>query len=153
MIRKKGDTIYHTSAGGFIYHNGKILMIKNYYHGGIITPHGHVEKGESFLETAKREICEETGYCNLRVLLPLGKAVYTFKNGNVKNHKTEHRWLFALGSEKTKPKLDNNESRQLENRWYTIDGALRAATFENAKVDLRKIKLYLQKRVVKKGRK
>lgn len=128
-------------------------MIKNYYHGGIIPPHGHVEKGESYLETAKREICEETGYCDLKVIKPLGKAVYKYKSGNTRNEKTEYRWLFALRSEKKKPKLNNKESHQLQNRWYTIDGALRAATFENAKVDLRKIKQHLQRWRAKKVKK
>lgn len=142
-MRKIGTTIYHISAGGYILHEGKILMIKNFYHGGIVPPHGHVEKGESNLDAAKREICEETGYCDLRVILKLGKAEYQYISGNTKNKKTEHRWLFELKTDQRKPKLDNKESEQLQNRWYTIDGAIRAASFKNSKNDLQKIKRYL----------
>lgn len=143
MIRKIGNVIYHVSAGGYVLHKNKILMIKNYYHGGIIPAHGHVEKGESNLDAAKREICEETGYCDLRVIKKLGKAQYEYVSGKTKNKKTEYRWLFELKSVQRKPKFDNNESKQLENRWYTIDGAIRAASFENAKSDLVEIKQFL----------
>jgi len=153
MIKKRGKIIYHQSAGGFILYKGKLLMIKNHYHGGIIPPHGHIEKGETALEAAKREICEETGYCDLRVLRKLGKASYDYISGQTKNKKIEYRWLFTLKSAKKQPKLNNRESKQLENRWYTIDGALRAASFENAKADIQKIKHYLETRSVKKGKK
>ncbi|MFA5030049.1 MAG: NUDIX domain-containing protein [Patescibacteria group bacterium] len=143
MIKKIGKIIYHTSSGGYILHKGKILMIKNFYHGGVVPPHGHVEKGESNLDAAKREICEETGYCDLQVILKLGKAEYQYMSEKTKNIKTEYRWLFELRTEQRKPKLNNKESGQLQNRWYTINGAIRAASFENSKTDLQAIKQYL----------
>lgn len=154
MIRKKGDTVYHVSAGGFVMHKNKILLIKNYYHGGIIPPHGHTEKGERLLQTAQREICEETGYCHLEPIKKLPPVYYTYKSGKETHKKTEHRWLFKLTKNAKQKKLANRESQQLENRWYTIDGALRASTFENTKIHLRMIKEFLAnaetKRKVKK---
>jgi len=49
-----------TSSGGFVQKANKVLLIKldgaKYY-----LPRGHVEKGETFEQTALREVEEETG--------------------------------------------------------------------------------------------
>jgi len=49
------------SAGGFIVNEaGQVLMVQEYGHFWGL-PRGHVEKDESLLQTAKREIREEAG--------------------------------------------------------------------------------------------
>ncbi len=142
MITKHKDHVHHLSAGGFVYWKGKILMVKSYWHGGVIPPHGHKEKGETLVQTAMREICEETGYCDLIPKKYLGAAHYTYQEGKVKHTKTEHRWLFMLRSAKQQKK-QTEESELLENRWYTLPGALHAATFENTRIHLRAIQKIL----------
>lgn len=145
MIRKKGNVTYHISAGGYVLNGNKVLLVKNLYHGGIIPPHGHLEKGESLIETAQREICEETGYCFLRPIFKISIAEYSFKEKHQFHHKKEHRWVFKLAQDKKMPKK-TDESESLRNRWYTIDEAIRVATFENTRKDLLKIKEYLRKK-------
>lgn len=145
MIRKKGNTVYHISSGGFVLYKGKVLLVKNYYHGGIIPPHGHQEKGETLLQTAKREICEETGYCYLRALKKLGPVYYEYQSGGKVHKKTEHRWLFELTKNIIQKKLNSKETKGLQNRWYTLTNALRVASFENTKVHLRVIQDFLTK--------
>lgn len=149
MIHKKGEVITHLCAGGFIFWKNKVLLVKSHWHGGIIPPHGHKEKGETLLKTAMREICEETGYCHLQPLKYLGFAKYSFSEGKVTHTKTEHRWLFTLTNEQ-RQKKQTEESELLENKWYTLSGALRAATFENTKKHLLQIQEFVNSRQFKK---
>lgn len=53
-----------TSCGGVVIHKGKILLLyKNYgdRYSGWVLPKGSMEEGETFEETALREVKEETG--------------------------------------------------------------------------------------------
>lgn len=53
-----------TSCGGIVIHKGKILLLyKNYgdRYSGWVLPKGSMEDGETFEETALREVKEETG--------------------------------------------------------------------------------------------
>ena len=53
-----------TSCGGVVIHRGKILALyksyRNRYEGWVL-PKGTVEKGETFEQTALREVMEEAG--------------------------------------------------------------------------------------------
>lgn len=60
------------SAGGIVVNSeGKVLVVDQ---AGISwsLPKGHVEKGEEFLETAKREIYEESGLEKIEFIRKLG---------------------------------------------------------------------------------
>ena len=48
------------SCGGVIIEDGKVLMVQQ-NNGVVAFPKGHVEEGETEIETATREIIEETG--------------------------------------------------------------------------------------------
>ena len=57
-MKKINKTI---TAGGIIVNEYKEVVIVNQNHDSWSLPKGHVEDNETFLETAKREIYEETG--------------------------------------------------------------------------------------------
>lgn len=61
-----------TSAGGVIIREGKILVVKFPNNDGVTFPKGHIEEGETDEEAALREVQEETGLKNLRVMEKLG---------------------------------------------------------------------------------
>lgn len=84
-------------AGGVIacVHNGKVIIAlttENNYP-GLVLPKGHVEKGENLQEAAIREIEEETGLKNLKLVCLLGtKERLDFKKEYWKN---THYFLFT----------------------------------------------------------
>lgn len=51
------------SAGGLVIHAGKILLVRYTHPTGsyLVAPGGRMERGESLVQTAEREIYEETG--------------------------------------------------------------------------------------------
>ncbi len=55
-------------------------------------PKGHVEPGETFEQTAVREVSEETGV-SARVLSLLGEIDFSFTIGENRIHKTVHHYL------------------------------------------------------------
>lgn len=62
---------YEKSCGAVIFNNDKVLLIKS-VKGHWSFPKGHVEGNETEIETAYREILEET---NLKVLIDINKRV------------------------------------------------------------------------------
>ena len=71
-----------TSCGGVVIFRGKILVLyknyKNKYEGWVL-PKGTVEAGESYEETALREVREETG---LDISNAEGGYLFTYKREN-----------------------------------------------------------------------
>jgi 8-oxo-dGTP pyrophosphatase MutT (NUDIX family) len=66
----------HDAAGGIVIRkeNGKIYFATTYEIDvkALVLPKGHVEKGESFENAARREIKEETGLIKLNIICFLG---------------------------------------------------------------------------------
>lgn len=80
------------SAGGVVFNSDKILLLRK-FNGGWVLPKGHVKKGETFSQTALREVREESGikaelgeyidkieyqYYNFRKMKKSSKTVHWF---------------------------------------------------------------------------
>lgn len=76
------EVLREPTAGGIVYRkkgkNVEILMIQDAKDRWTI-PKGHIEEGEAAEETAAREIIEETGLQDLRVLNWLGKINFQYR--------------------------------------------------------------------------
>lgn len=72
----------HLSAGGIVIDDGKILLIRN-RHGHWGLPKGHWEPGELLVETAVREVLEETG-----LTVEVGDLAFIteFRNTDAREH-------------------------------------------------------------------
>ena len=64
-----------TSSGGIVVKNNpnKQILLTIYTHiKGLGFPKGHVEEGETFEQAAIREVTEETGLTELKIIKKLG---------------------------------------------------------------------------------
>lgn len=86
-------------AGGIILNReNEILLVYNPETDSWTYPKGHVEEGESFLETAKREILEETDISDLELISEL--PIYERPTRQQQNKiKVMHMFLFRTNSE------------------------------------------------------
>lgn len=130
-LYNRKNFVGHITASGFIYskNEGKILLLEHKVLNKFIQPGGHVELSDNeIIDTAKREILEETGLKNLKsVNISLDKNVPLDINSHVipKNenkNEEEHyhhdfRFLFITESVKDII-IDKSESNQYE--WIDI---------------------------------
>ncbi|MGH2524795.1 MAG: NUDIX domain-containing protein, partial [Anaerolineales bacterium] len=73
---------YYQAAGGIVVRDGRVLLLHKRTKDEIVLPKGHVEEGETPEAAALREVREETGYGNLRVLHDLGAARADFQRND-----------------------------------------------------------------------
>ena len=94
--------IYEISAGGVIiaHKNNKlqVLLLKDKTAKWTF-PKGLIEDGEKKQETAAREIGEEVGIKNLKLIAPLKPVQYFYKWNGELRQKTVHYYLFRNGGE------------------------------------------------------
>lgn len=92
----KAKTQMEFSAGGIVYKKDgpeiKFAIILNSY-GEWTFPKGHIEKGEKPEEAATREIGEEIGLSNLKIINLIDKIDYWFKLKDILYHKFVYFYL------------------------------------------------------------
>ncbi len=124
------------SAGGVVIdvHEGqaRIAVIARRNRAGRIEwclPKGHIEPGETLVETAAREVQEETGISG-RVLAALGTIDYWFATPDRRVHKFVHHYLLeATGGELT---IENDPDREaIDVAWVPLDEVAGRLTFPN----------------------
>ena len=91
LIKKRGpainEVIRETTAGGVVWRRNKknneieILFIQDAKNRWTI-PKGHIEPGENARQTAEREIMEETGLKEVKVMNWLGKINFRYRRFN-----------------------------------------------------------------------
>ncbi len=121
----------------------KFLLIKH-RKGHWAFPKGHRESGEKKIEAALRELKEETGIKNIRLLSKkvLISESYTFINGS--NKEINKRVDYFIGEAKSdKIKIDNKEI--IKFRWCTYNAALKIITFKQTKNTLKKAYAIIEK--------
>lgn len=129
---------YVRSAGGIIfYKKGKKIkyLLIQYRAGHWEFPRGHVEKGESDIEAAKREIEEETGLKDLVFIPGFQKKSSWFYKRKGENEQVCKEVLFYLCRSKTKKIKISFEN--IDFRWLTYTEAIKIVTFDNMKNVLR----------------
>jgi len=110
----------HTeSAGGVVINQeGKVLVV-NQHGNSWSLPKGHIEEGENKIEAAKREIYEESGITDLKLIKELGHYQRCRISEEAKEDKSELKtifmFLFKTKEKNLKPvDKDNPEARWVE---------------------------------------
>ena len=125
----------------------KIYYLLLYYSSGNRRPHhywdfpkGHVEKGESAIETARREIGEETGLKNLRFIQGFREWIkYFFRYKNQTIFKIVTFYLVEAKEKKVKISPEH-----IGYEWLSYQDALKRLTFQSAKDILKKADHFLR---------
>lgn len=111
------------SAGGVVRKvvDGKayIVLTKEPDRASWVLPKGHQEKGETLEQTAVREVKEETGLGNIKILKKLGiKQRLSYVKDE---YKTIHYFLFDCVGEATLPEECIDVDKILKPKWFSID--------------------------------
>ena len=132
------------SAGGVVMNpEGRILVVSQR---GVSwsLPKGHIEKGESPLETARREITEESGITELRFIKKLGEySRYRLGQNNLDDTSVTKKiilFLFKTNQEKLKPR----DSENPEARWVDKTEVANILTHQKDREFFRKIILEIK---------
>lgn len=84
------------SAGGLVFKRTPsgvyVAMLKDSF-GNWTFPKGHIQKGESYIRGAAREICEETGLKKVRQVRKLGQIDIWFRDRFVFKGKLVHKYI------------------------------------------------------------
>ena len=96
------------SCGGIVIYRWKILLLYKNQNGkylGWVLPKGTVELGETYRQTALREVQEETGATG-NIIKYVGKTQYNFKGNEDFVNKTVHWYLMTTNSFYCKPQSE-----------------------------------------------
>ena len=134
------------SCGIVLFNSDEFLLIKhptksNGDEGHWDFPKGHVEGSETELETAKRELIEETGIVNFRLFDGFKHRIeYNFQKGN---EIVPKEVIFFLAESNTKEVKLSSEHENFV--WLNSDLAFNQLTYTNAKEVLVAVITFLEK--------
>ncbi len=134
------------SCGIILFHLEDFLLIQhsvksNKDEGHWDFPKGHVEDNETELETAIRELEEETGIADFQLVDNFKHRItYNIQNGNAVISKEV---IFFLAKSNTKVVTLSSEHQDYS--WLSFNSAYDKLTYTNAKETLVKVKTFLEK--------
>lgn len=137
-----------TSCGGIVIFRRKVLLLyKNYRnrYDGWVMPKGTVEPGETFEETALREVFEESGV-KASIVSYVDESHYSFQIPEDTVEKTVHWYLMEARNYFSKPQ---KEEFFEDSGYYKYHEAYHLLKFQNEKQILEEaFELYNQKEKV-----
>ncbi len=125
------ETRTYYAAGGVVVHAGKVLLLDRPSRGEVRLPKGHVEPGERAAEAALREVREETGYCQLRIVRDLGTQEVEFDNLYDGRHYRRQEHYFLMDLDDLEQEARPTGDAQFFPFWASLEEAEALLTFEN----------------------
>ena len=129
-------TVRETSAGGVALRieNGKpyVAVILRRNRSGkkeVCLPKGHLERGESAMDAAIREIAEETGVRS-RVIRHLSSVDYWFSGSSTRIHKRVHHFLTEYIDGEITAEFDPDQEAE-DAIWLDLRDAVRSLSYGN----------------------
>jgi 8-oxo-dGTP pyrophosphatase MutT (NUDIX family) len=141
------NSVEYVAAGGVVIHDDQMLLLDRPKRGEVRLPKGHVDPGETHIETALRETIEETGYYELAIVADLGERLVEFDYEDQYYRRTEHFYLMRKlgdGQEERSPK----DAKQFRPIWVPLSEAVELLTYlAEQEVALQAIAVYQNKTV------
>jgi 8-oxo-dGTP pyrophosphatase MutT (NUDIX family) len=145
--RRRREVKQARSAGGVVFRRGErgveILLLKH-QGGKWMLPKGTIEPGETPEDVALREVREETGLSNVRVVGDLGQERYTFfwRTEDAFYDKTVRYFLLEfLGGEDVRPQ---REEGFIAADWVAVNDALSRIKYKETREIVRRAQAVLQ---------
>lgn len=132
----------YQAAGGVVYFEDKVLVLKRQAPPEIRLPKGHLEPDESPEETALREVEEEAGISGLILVGNLGTMLVAFDFKGYHVLRTEYYFLFKAGYQD--PDLQGEP--QFTPLWLPWEEAIHQLTFEGEKEWIKRAWAFLSER-------
>lgn len=136
---------YEAAGGVVIGGDGRVLLIERTVDGQheVRLPKGHIDPGEMPEAAARREVCEETGYCDLDLLADLGWQTTSFLFEQRRVEREERYYVMRLASDRWQPpKFSSKREALFRNLWAGgLDEAETLLTFESEKAVARRARL------------
>ncbi len=132
-----------TSAGAVLYSiNDKSepdYLILNYSHGHWDFPKGNIEKGETELETVRREVSEETGINDIKIIDGFKQEIsYKYRK---KSKLVNKMVIYYVAETNLRDVILSYEHINFE--WLDFNKALEKLSFENSKRVLKMANEYI----------
>ena len=133
------------SAGGIVYKRDaqeeKFVLILNSY-GQWTFPKGHIEKGESPEQAALREVAEEIGLTDLKIITQIDKIDYWFKLEGHLYHK--YVYFFLMEAPPT-AELKPQEAEIGDAAWFSAKETLKRLYYKDDTPLFKKVLNQIQK--------
>lgn len=102
-----------------------------------ILPKGRIEEGESLEDTSIREVKEETGLKNIKLLDKIGKTNYWFRT-KIKDKFTKEVHFFLYVDEADEDEICVEADHFDKGQWFTKEEAIKKIGFVNQRKILNK---------------
>jgi bis(5'-nucleosidyl)-tetraphosphatase len=127
------------SVAGVVYHDDKFLLLK-YELGHWDFVKGHIEKDETQEQTIKRELEEETGITQAKIVDGFKETYdYFFKKDGETIYKKVYCYLIESQTKKVELSFEH-----VDYTWLKSEKVIEIATYDNTKEVLRKATKYLK---------
>jgi 8-oxo-dGTP pyrophosphatase MutT (NUDIX family) len=140
-------TRYHKTAGGVVLNAaGQVLALERHVEREgrpvheIRLPKGHIDPGETPEQAAMREVCEESGYCQVEIIADLGTAQSAWDLKG-KHHEREERYFLMRLTADTRQAQSfgpGSEEALFEVRWMALAQAAESMTYESEREFVRR---------------
>ena len=123
------DAEIELSAGGAVVRDNEVIVIvpvkRDAHRRRVLAlPKGHLDKGETAEEAAKREVAEETGV-TADLIDKLGDVEYSYERRGRRRHKRVAFFLFKYRS----GNLEEHDQEIEDARWMPLEEAAHALTY------------------------
>lgn len=139
---------YKYSAGAVLLDtNNRVFLIHKIDRDEWAFPKGTVEEGEDIVQTALREVKEETGFQNISLLTPYPIYIsqYSFFDKNLNEESNKYvSYFICITNEINSSKTKEMESEGLEGLWLNYEDAFNKLSFEEAKETLKEAKKFTE---------
>lgn len=142
---------FRTSCGVFLTRLNpntdkyEILLIQKNFDTGLgwYLPKGTVEAGETPIQTASRELTEETGVEDFVIVRPIGEYSYDFERDGIHITKTV-KWFWGVTKYHEEQKLikgttESEKKTHMDTKWHDIESAVKIVNGDSDKDILNKI--------------